>query len=574
VKFGDMRGLLVVAGALLAGMVMAPGVASASMTVQSLTVTPTTTAAGAHPDVTVDEKFQYSDNSDSVLNSTLHFPPGLLGNPQASALCSESDFEADTCPANTQVGSAEVTAAINGALPTTSDGSIYNLVPDGSHPAVLGIVVRPSGGASKIFLKSPVSLRTSSDFGIDSPVNDQPNTVTLIVPVSLQITETSITLFGTRPWLTAPFMTNPTSCKPATTSLDASSHEAPGTTETASTTFTPTACDQEAFSPQITATMGAPGATAKNSHVPFAATITQPVGESAQLSTSVTLPPALAPGVGAVTTLCTPDQLTAAACPDASRIGTATIASPLLATPVQGPVFEILHTGQLPGVGVEFGGVLPFVLGGNAGLTSGRLQNVFTGLPDVPLTSFELAIDGGPHGLLQSNRDICTGPAPTVDGAFAAQSGALVTRTAAVTLVGCPAAKPHAKVSARGFRGAHPRLQLTLLAGASKLRSATVTLPKSIVVGKGTGGLTATGASFRLSKKSLKLSRKGKLTLKLPSRGASRVTVTLSGGRIHGSKSLKKELKRHKSASLKLTIRTVDVKGHRVTLRPKFAAKR
>jgi hypothetical protein len=565
---------VVVVGAVLAGMVMAPGMANASMTVPSLTVTPTATAAGAHPDVTVDEKFSYSDSSDSVLNSTLHFPPGLLGNPQASALCSESDFEADTCPANTQVGSAAVTAAIGGALPTTSDGTIYNLVPDGTHPAVLGIVVRPSGGASKIFLKSPVSLRTSGDFGIDSPVNDQPNTVTLVVPVSLQIQETSITLFGTRPWLTSPFMTNPTSCKVATTSVDASSHETPGTTVSASTSFTPTACDQETFNPQVTATMGAPGATAKNAHVPFAATITQAVGESSQLSASVTLPPALAPGVGAVTTLCTPDQLTAAACPDAARIGTATIASPLLPTPVQGPVFEILRVGQLPGVGVEFGGVLPFVLGGNAALTSGRLQNVFTGLPDVPLTSFELAISGGPHGLLQSNRNICTGPAPTVDGAFTGQNGASVTRTAKVTLVGCTAAKPHAKLSARGFRGAHPRLQLSVTAGASKLRSVTVTLPKSIVVGKGTRGLKVTGASFKLSKKNAKLSRKGRLTLKLPSRGASRVTAVLSGGRIHGSKSLKKKLKKHKSVSLKLTVRTVDVKGKHATLHPKFAARR
>jgi hypothetical protein len=562
----------VVAGALATGALLAPGAAHAAVTVSSLSVTPTTTAAGAHPDVTVDEKFSYGDSSDSVLNSTLHFPAGLLGNPQASPLCSEGNFEADTCPDNTRVGSTVITAAIGGLLPTTSNGDIYNLVPDASHPAVLGIVVRPTApGAGKIFLKSPVSLRTSGDFGIDSPVDNQPNSVS---GLGLQITETSITLFGSRPWLNGPFMTNPTSCKPATTTMDATSHEDPSTVAHGSSTFTPTACDQEAFNPQLTASMGAPGATARNSHIPFEATISQAVGEASQLNASVTLPAGLLPGVGAVSTLCTTGQLAAAACPDASRIGLATIASPLLPTPVQGPVFEVVHPGALPGVGVEFGGVLPFVLGGNAALTSGRLQNIFTGLPDVPLTRFELAIDGGPHGLLQAAKSICTTPPPTVDGAFTGQNGASVTRTASVTLVGCAPAKPHAKLSARGFRGKHPRLQLTVTAGASKLRSVTVTLPKSIVVGKGKRGLKVTGASFKLSKKNAKLSRKGKLTLKLPARGASRVTAVLSGGRIHGGKTLKKKLRKHKSVSLKLTVRTVDVKGKRATLHPKFAARR
>src|SRR5205814_228271 len=101
---------------------------------------------------------------------------------------------------------------------------------------------------------------------------------------------TQITLFGTRPWLLTPFMSNPTSCKAATAGLDANSHEAPTHVSTASSTFTPTDCDKELFAPQVTATIGAPGATARNSHVPFTATIAQSPGEAAQLSAAVTLP--------------------------------------------------------------------------------------------------------------------------------------------------------------------------------------------------------------------------------------------------------------------------------------------
>jgi hypothetical protein len=573
-------GLLATAAVAVFGL---PGIARADVTVASFSVTPSTTAAGAHPDVVVDEQFSYgSSTSDSVKTTTLHFPAGLLGNPQATAKCSEADFAADSCPANTQVGETTVGTLVYAlpgvGTPVSAPGSIYNLVPDGVHPAVLGIVITPSLG-SKIFLKSPISLRTSGDFGIESPVDNQPNSTTVAGPltVGVQITSTSLTLYGTRPGMLAPFMTNPTSCKPATTDFDAVSYEAPSKTATKSSTFTPTDCDKLPFAPQVTASMGAPGATAKNAHVPFVATITQAAGEASQLSAAVTLPASLSSGVSAVATLCTADQLAAAACPAGARLGTATIASPLLPDAVQGPVFAVLRPGQLPGVGVEFGGVLPFVLSGNSGLVSGRLQNVFTGLPDVPLTSFSLAIDGGPHGLLVATRNICSGPAPTVDGAFSGQNGATSTLTAPVTVVGCgPAAakKPRAKVVARGLGGRHPRLQITVLKGSSKLRTVSVTLPRAIVVGKTRRGLSAVGARFKLSKKKIRLTRKGRLTLKLPSHGASRVTAKLSGSVIHASKALKKKLRRHRTVRLTLTLRTVDTTGHRAARHVKFTGRR
>jgi hypothetical protein len=319
--------------------------------------------------------------------------------------------------------------------------------------------------------------------------------------------------------------------------------------------------------------MGQKGATARNTRAPFAATITQAVGESAQLNAAVTLPASLSAGLNALPVFCTDAQLAAAACPAGSRVGTATIASPLLPDPVQGPVFSVSRQGQLPGVGVEFGGVLPFVLSGSTALTAGRLQNIFNGLPDVPQTSFTLAVDGR-SGLLVANRNICTGTPPTVDAALVGQNGASVTRTSPVTLVGCTGTSaPHAKLSARGLRGKHPVLQLIVTKGAAKLRSLSLTLPKSIQVGKVKRGLKAVG-SFNVSKRSLKLSRKGNLTVKLPSGGANRVTVKLSNGRIHASKALKKQLKRHKSVRLKLRLVTTDVQARRNALSVKFTGRR
>jgi hypothetical protein len=217
--------------------------------------------------------------------------------------------------------------------------------------------------------------------------------------------------------------------------------------------------------------------------------------------------------------------------------------------------------------------VLPFVLSGDTGLSAGRLQNIFGGLPDVPLTSFSLAIDGGPHGLLVATRDLCSGPVSTVDAALTGQNGATVNASAAATVVGCgPAAarKPRASAKLRGLGGSHPLLQLTVLAGTNKLRNVSVTLPKALVVANPKRGVSAIAATFKLSKKSVKLTRKGKLTLKLPSRGATRVTAKLSNGSIKASK----RLKRQKHPKLTLTIHTTDVRGHRATLRLKVTGHR
>lgn len=552
-----------------------PVAARADVTVSDFSVTPTTTAAGAHPNVTVHEAFDYGGSStDSVKKTVLHFPPGLLGNPQSTALCATADFQNDACAANTQVGTTTVEAVIP-PLPVAmpQQGKIYNLVPDAAHPALLGIVVNTTAG--KIFLTSPITLRTATDFGIDSPVDNTPRTAG---PLSIQITAVDLTLFGKPPGAKAPFMTNPTSCKAATTTLDAVSWDAQTQTAHGTSTFTPTACDKLPFAPKLTASMGAPGATARFARVPFQATITQAVGESSQLSAAVTLPPSISPGFDGPTQLCTPPQLAAAACPGAARIGTATIQSPLLPLPVQGPVFEMVPTTGLPGVGVEFGGTLPFVLSGSAALVAGnRLQNTFAGLPDVPLTSFQLAIDGGPHSLLAANRDICSGPPPTVDGTFGGQNGATVTASAPVTVHGCGPAgarRPRASASLRGLRGSHPLLKLSVRKGSSRLRTVTVTLPRDIKVGNPKRGLRATGASFRLSKRSIRLSRKGKLTVRLPSRGASRVSVRVGSGAIHASKRLKAKLRRHRTAKLRLTVRTLDKAAHRSTLHLRLTGRR
>jgi hypothetical protein len=559
--FRRVLGLLAVSGAL----VCAPTSAYAAISGMTVTVTPSTKAAGAHPDVTVDEAFTYSGGSDSVKDTTLHFPPGLIGNPLATPLCSQADFQADACSAATQVGTTTVTATVAGLLQLPSDGKIYNIVPSGNAPAELGIVVAPLGGlAGKIFLTSTISLRTATDFGIDSVVNNMPNSTG---GLSTVINEVSLTLNGMVG--SNSFMTNPTACKLATTKLDADSYD--GSTASATNAFTPTDCDKLPFKPQLSATMGGVGATAKSSRVPFSATISQATGEASQLSAVVTLPTGLGLSSKGATALCTAAQFASDACPAGSRIGTGTIATPLLADAVSGPVYEVNTGPGLPSIGVAFAGKLPFKLLGKAGVVAGgRVQNTFTGLPDVPLSAFTLAIDGGSHGILTATSDLCSARR-TVDGVFGAQSGASATVSAPVKILDCP---PTAIASASRFGTRRPRLSIVAYKapGGPALRSVTVKLPKNVNVVRTSRGISVRSASaVPASAWSLK---SGTLSLTLPGSGASRIAARLSAGSIRPSSRLAKTLKRHRSTEMHLTVTVVDTAGHSTVIPVTFSARR
>jgi hypothetical protein len=569
----DCLAVAVVATA-LGAMLSIPGMAFGDVSVAAFSVVPSTTAAGGHPEVTITEAFAYTLGSqDTVKSATLHFPPGLLGNPQATNRCPPADFASDHCPSNTQVGMASVGVSvfifgIPFPLDAPLGGSIYNLVPDHEHPAMLGIVIRPPIGP-KVFLKSPISIRSSGDFGLDSPVDDMPNKV---LGLRLRTNQVKLTLFGIPDGATEPFMTNPTSCKDATTTLDVVSYKALEKTATGYSRFTPTDCDKLAFSPGIAAVVGGQGGTAAGSRVKFIARVTQPMGQAAQLDTTVTLPAALAPAVNSVSTLCSPDQLAVAACPAAARIGDAEISTPLIPTPVQGPVFVIQRPGQLPGVGVQFGGILPFTFGGSSSVTAdGRLQTVFSGRPDMPVTTFTLAIVGGAHGFLAANRDLCTGPNQTVVGSFTGQNGVTSSATANVAVLGCGA---QARATLRGLATSHPRLSVTLKQGQMALRAVLIRLPHDLRVRSIRRGVGAVVSAVRLGKRSVRLFRNGMLTLNLQQRGARRVTATLKGGSIVGSERIRARLRKRPTVKLTLAIRTVDISGRRAAFHTTVIGKR
>ena len=201
------------------------------------------------------------------------------------------------------------------------------------------------------------------------------------------------------------FMTNPTSCDPAPTTLTATSGS--GTVATATASFTPTACDQVPFAPTIDIT---PGSTQVDTPTSYAISVNVPADNSNISRVQIVTPPgtnlnaplgdglqpcdAAAFGKGADT---------APSCPDASKVGSAQIDTPLLGV-LDGDVFLATPTTDNPyGVFVAIpvpGGEIKLIGKVSPDPATGQLTSIFDGLPPVPFTRFTLTFRGGDKAVL------------------------------------------------------------------------------------------------------------------------------------------------------------------------------
>ncbi len=100
---------------------------------QGLSAAPANPNAGANSDVNI--HIGFTGATDDVKDLTVGLPPGLVGNPTATPLCTLTQLQGDTCPRASQVGTvtAKVTAHLADplplTLPLTVNGSLYNVEP-------------------------------------------------------------------------------------------------------------------------------------------------------------------------------------------------------------------------------------------------------------------------------------------------------------------------------------------------------------------------------------------------------------------------------------------------------------
>jgi hypothetical protein len=532
---------------------LAAPAANAAIGFHGLSAKPTNLAAGANSNVNI--HIGFSDPSDQVKDLTVHLPPGLVGNPTATPLCTVSQLNSDNCPANTQVGTT--TANVNvivGGVPVaqTVNGSLYNLVPQPGEPARFGIVLRPPVG-QKIVQQSAVRLRP--DFGLDTVINNFPREAS---GLEADIKSIDISLFGKANG--KGFMRNPTSCVAKAVRFNATSYSGHAATGTAPS-FTPTACGALPFSPKLSVELGANGATSAGSVIPVTTVIDQADGEAGLENATVLLPSAIGP-TSAFGIQCPVGQFhsNASACPSGSIVGKATATSSYLSGVESGPVAVVEPApGQtLPRLGVDLHGPLSLQLLGNFVTEAQGTGNAFIGLPDIPIAHFELRFHGGSGGLLSTSVDLCKSSPPVFHAAFAGYNGAKRTQNPAAKIEGCGGgggAKPHASVKLRRARSRHPRVRFAIDAAAAPLKVAKLRLPKSLRLAKGKAwkrGVIANDENLTLAKSMLHHTRHS-LRVTAPVGGADLLRVKM--GR-HAVKRTKRLV--HRRLKFRVTARDVD----------------
>jgi hypothetical protein len=510
----------------LALLLAAPASAQAAFQVTSFTVTPTGLAAGSHPDVSIALGF---GGDEHVRDLTVSLPPGLVGNPNATARCTAAKFQADDCADNTRIGTTSVDSTLLG-LPVSAEGDVYNLAPGQREPARLGIIVRPPLGAAKVFLISRVALRPA-DGGLDSIITGIPSTVRVLgIEQEMSIKSMNLTLLGRPPRAAKPFMTMPTGCGPATARVTAASANNTKVSR-AAPPFTPTACAKLPFKPILEATVS-------NGPLPSLRTvITGPPGNANTATAAVTLPAAVGVNLDALQNICTTAQQAAARCPEPARVGRATARTPLL-PPLSGPVYLAALPGQpLPGLRLFLSGTVSISLAGTVDALHSPLRTEFAGIPDVPLERFELSFDAG--RALKASKNVCRGPLPRMAAVLTGHNGAKATLNVPMTVTGCT--KPTVKVRVRGRKLV---LRVAAARGGPALKMVRLTLPRKLKAHPRRGRVPLG-----------KLSRRGVLTIRTAP--VRHVVATLRGG----------AFTRRAKGKLKFKVQTLDASGRRVTQR-------
>jgi hypothetical protein len=423
--------------------------AHAALGFQGLSAAPSNPNAGANSNFNIHVGF--SSATDDVKDLTISLPPGMVGNPRATPLCTMTQLQGDACPSASQVGTVTANATAHLAdplplnLPLTVNGSLYNVTPGPGQPARFGIVLRPTGSdplplLQKIIQVSDVRLR-KSDFGLDTVLVNIPRTAHALggLSVPTDINAMDISLSGTVGG--KGFMRNPTSCGTKTTRFTANSYANPNQTVTGQASWASVNCAALPFSPHLLVGLGGPGATAAGKTIPMTTTITQGNGEAGMRNAQVLLPTAVGPNVAGLENQCPLARFRAdaASCPAASKVGTATASSPFLPAPLNGTVALTtpLPGEFLPGLGVDLRGPMALQVIGSF-VFDPALGNAFSDLPDIPISNFKLRFAGGKKGLISTGVDLCKARPPLFRGTLDGWNGATKNVGVKAKINGCP----------------------------------------------------------------------------------------------------------------------------------------
>jgi hypothetical protein len=400
--------------------------------------------------------FGRSDNDEYVSQLTTSMPAGLLGKIAGIPLCKEAQAVAGSCGSDSQIGTVEALTG-PGANPfLVSGGHVYLTDGYGGAPYGLSIVVPAvagpytlagTNGTGSVVVRAQIFVdQHSAQLTV---VSGQLPSMLDGIPLQLKAVNVRIDRPG--------FTFNPTSC--AKKSIVGKLNAVEGLSSTATDSFQVTNCASLVFKPGFKVSTTGKTSRAKGAGLDVKLSYpTGSFGKAANIrSVKVNLPKQLPSRLTTLQKAC-PDSVfnqNPASCPAASRVGSATATTPILADTLTGPAFFVSHGGaKFPELVIVLSGdgVTVHLDGETFISKAGITSSTFRSVPDVPVSTFELNLPQGSNSALAANGNLCTTnlKMPT---AFTAQNGMVIHQTTSVTASGCPKHKAKKTKSKHKSRG-------------------------------------------------------------------------------------------------------------------------
>jgi hypothetical protein len=438
---------------------------------------------------------------------TTTLPAGLVGTIPSVPLCGEPQAQQGSCPPASQIGTASVLAGSGDPYPFS--GPVYLTGPYNGAPYGLSIPVEAAAGPFDLG-----RLVTRVSVGVDphsARVIAASTLPTIFKGVPLRLRTISVRV--DRP----SFLLNPTNC--AALSTDSTLASTGNATQSLSSGFSVGDCGSLAFSPKFEAATSASTnpTTSKANGASLRVNLLQGAHEANIRSVVASLPKQLPSRLTTLQKAC-PQATYAAnpfACPPGSKVGTATVSTPVLPDRLTGPAYLVSHGGAafpdldllLEGDGVRV------ILNGNTQIKNGITTSTFASIPDVPVTSFVLDLPQGPNSALAVNGGAFCTQTLTMPTTITAQSGKVVKQETNVAVAGCNGkGKGRARIKILSKRVVRHRLVLRVQTFAPgrisvKARMLRTTFKRVSRAGRVT-------IKVRLSRRGLKAQRARKLRFK------------------------------------------------------------
>ena len=349
--------------------------------------------AGAFTSFTL--TIEHPDGDQALRAISLQLPPGIAAILASVTPCPEPQAAEQRCGPQSAIGNSTAYAGL-GSEPVALPGTVYLTGPYEGAPFGIEVVTPAVAGPFNLGVvtvrsRIEVNPHTAQVTILSDPIP------TILKGVPAQIKTLNVTV--NRP----NFEFNPTNCTPM--SITSTLTGAQGANATVSGPFQVAGCQNLRFKPAVSARTQSK--TSKADGASLELTFSSTPGQANVAKTVLTIPSTLPARLTTIQKACLASVFEAnpAACPEGSDIGSAVVHTPVLKSPLTGPIYLVSH-GNAAWPDAELvlqGEGITVILDGQTAIKKGVTTSSFQTVPDVPFQTVEATLPEGPHSALTTN---------------------------------------------------------------------------------------------------------------------------------------------------------------------------